>query len=92
MFNLNDGFYRPYRITNDETHYINIQSDHPPFKHKQLPRSIGKISSSKDIFYETTPYMEQRLANCGYNEKILYEQQEEHNKNWKKSKTQYYIV
>ena len=29
-FNLNDGSYRPYRKPNDETHYIHIQSDHPP--------------------------------------------------------------
>ena len=39
---------------------IHIQSDHPPSITKQLPRSIGKglsqLSSSKDIFYETTPY------------------------------------
>ena len=73
-FNLNDGSYRPYRKPNDETHYIHIQSDHPPSITKQLPRSIKKrlsqLSSSKDIFYETTPYYEQRLARCGYNEKL----------------------
>ena len=65
-FNLNDGSYRPYRKPNDETHYIHIQSDHPPSITKQLPRSIKKrlrqLSSSKDIFYKTAPYYEQRLA------------------------------
>ena len=70
-FNLIDGSYRPYRKPNDETHYIHIQSDHPPSITKQLPRSIEKrlsqLSSSKDIFYETAPYYEQRLASCGYN-------------------------
>ena len=59
---VNDVSYRPYR--NDETHYIHIQSDHPPSITKHLPRSIAKrlsqISSLKDIFYETTPYYEQR--------------------------------
>ena len=53
-FNLNDGSYRPYRKLNDETHYIHIQSDHPPSITKQLLRSIEKrlsqLSSSKDIF------------------------------------------
>ena len=53
-FNLNDGSYRPYRKSNDETHYIHIQSDHPPSITKQLPRSIEKrlsqLSSSKYIF------------------------------------------
>ena len=29
-FNLNDGSYQPYQKPNDETHHINIQSDHPP--------------------------------------------------------------
>ena len=84
-FNLNDGSYRPYRKPNDETYYIHIQSDHPISITEQLPRSIEKrlsqISSSKDIFYETTPYYEQRLASCGYNEKLTYQQQGEINEN-----------
>ena len=84
-FNLNDGSYRPYRKPNDETHYIHIQSDHSPSITKQLPRSIEKrlsqLSSSKDIFYETTSYYEQRLANYGYNEKLTYQQKGENNEN-----------
>ena len=67
-FNLNDGSYRPYQKPNDGTHYIHIQSDHPPSITKQLPWSIEKrlsqLSSSKDIFYERTPYYEQRVASC----------------------------
>ena len=86
-FNLNDGSYRPYRKPNDETHYIHIQSDHPPSITKQLPRSIEKrlsqLSSSKDIFYETAPYFEQRLASCGYNKKLTYQQQGENIENIK---------
>ena len=86
-FNLIDGSYRPYRKPNDETHYIHIQSDHPPSITKQLPRSIEKrlsqLSSSKDIFYETAPYYEQRLASCGYNEKLTYQQQGENIENIK---------
>ena len=84
-FNLIDGSYRPYRKPNDETHYIHIQSDHPPSITKQRPRSIEKrlsqLSSSKDIFYETAPYYEQRLASCGYNEKLTYQQQGENIEN-----------
>ena len=80
-FNLNDGSYRPYRKPNDETHYIHIQPDHPSYITKQFPRSIEKrlsyLSSSKYIFYKTTPYYEQRLASCGYNEKLTYQQQGE---------------
>ena len=84
-FNLIDGSYRPYRKPNDETHYIHIQSDHLPSITKQLPRSIEKrlsqLSSSKDIFYETAQYYEQRLASCGYNEKLTYQQQGENIEN-----------
>ena len=80
-FNLNDGSDQPYRKPNDETHYIHIQSDHRPSITTQLPRSIekrlSKLSSSKDIFYETTPYYEQGLASFGYNEKLTYQQQGE---------------
>ena len=77
--------YQPYRKPNDETHYIHIQSDHPPSITKQLPRSIEKrlsqLLSSKYIFYETTPYYEQRLISCGYNEKLTYQQKGENNEN-----------
>ena len=80
-FNLNDGSYRSHRKPNDETHYIHIQSDHPPSITKQFPQPIKKflsqLSSSKEIFYETTPYYKQRLTSCGYNEKLTYQQQGE---------------
>ena len=79
LFNLNDSSYRPYRKPNDKTHYIHIQLDHPPSMTKQLPRSIEKhlsqLPSSKDMFYETTPYYEQHLASCGYKEKLTYQHQ-----------------
>ena len=77
--------YQLYRKPNDETHYIHTQSYHPPSITKQLLQSIEKhlsqlSSSSKDIFYDTTPYYEQCLANCGYNKKLTYQQQGENYK------------
>ena len=63
---LNDGSYRPYKKSNDETNYIHVNSDHLPSVLKQLPMSIGKrlssLSSSKEIFEETAPYYEQCLS------------------------------
>ena len=57
--NLKDGSYRPYKKPNEETNYIHVNSDHPPFYLKQLPKSIEKrlssLSSSKEIFEETAP-------------------------------------
>ena len=73
-FNLNDGFYLLYRMPNNETHYIHIQSDHPPSITNQLPwyieKCLSQISPSKDIFYKTAPYFEQGLTSCGYNKKL----------------------
>ena len=60
---LNDGSYRPFKKLNEETNYL-----------KQLPKSIEKrlssLSSSKEIFEETTSYYEQYISNCGYKEKV----------------------
>ena len=76
----NIGLYRDHVYT---LHYIHIQSDNPPSITNQIPLSIEKrfsqISSSEDIFYETTPYYDQRIANYGYNEKLTYRQQGENN-------------
>ena len=74
--NLNDGSYRLYKKSNEETNYIHVNSDQPPSILKQLPKSIEKrlssLSSSKKIFEETAPNYEQHLSNCGYKEKLNY--------------------
>ena len=89
-FNLNNRSYRPYRKPNYETHYIHIESDHPPSITNQLPwpikKHLSQLSLSKDTFYETTPYYEQRLTSCGYNEKLTYQHQRESNKNTGKTR------
>ena len=68
-----------------ETQCIHIHSDHTASLTKQLSWSIEKyllqLSSSKDIFYKTTLYYEQRFPSCGYNKKITYQQLGENNKN-----------
>ena len=75
--NLNDGSYRPYKKPNEETNYIHVNSDHPQSISKQLPMSIEKwlssLSSSKDVFEEAAPYYEQHISNCGYKEKLNYQ-------------------
>ena len=52
--NLNDGTYRPFHKTNEETNYIHVESNHPPKIIKKIPRFIEKrlsrISSTKEIF------------------------------------------
>ena len=52
--NLSDGTYYPYRKPNNETLYIDSNSNHPPTIIKHLPAAIGRrisdISSSKELF------------------------------------------
>ena len=54
-FNLNDGSYRPYQKTNDETHYIHILSDHTTSQYKQHLASCG--------YNEKLTYQQQRENN-----------------------------
>ena len=59
-FHLNNGSYRPYRKSNNETRYINAKSNHPPSILKQIPAAISKRisinSSNKQIFQKAAPY------------------------------------
>ena len=75
-FNLNDGTYRPFHKPNEETPYIHVESNHPLQIIKKIPRSIKKrlsrLSSTKDIFEKSKDYYEQRLRQCGFNEKLNY--------------------
>ena len=79
IFNLSDGTYKPCKKPNDETKYIQVDSDHPPSIIKQIPKSIetrlSSLSSSKEIFLEAAQYYEQNLASCGYKEKLTYVEQ-----------------
>ena len=77
--NLNDGKYRPFHKTNEKTTYIHVESDRPPQIVKKIPRSIearlSRLSSRKEIFENLKDYYEQRLRQCGYNEKLNYIEQ-----------------
>ena len=57
------------------THYYNQSSS------KVHRKALTTINIIKDIFYETTPYYEQCLARCGYNEKLTYQQQGKNTEN-----------
>ena len=63
---LNDGFYRPYKKSNEETNHMHVNSGHLSSILWQLPMSIEKqvssLSSSKETFQETVPYYEPQTA------------------------------
>ena len=87
-FDLNDGTYKPYIISNNQTKHIHVDSDHPPSIIKQIQKAIAarlySLSSSKQIFLEAAQSYEQNLASCGYKEKLTYV--EESTKNQKETK------
>ena len=74
--NLTDGTYYPYRKPNNETLYIDSNSNHPPTIIKHLPAAIGRrisdISSSKELFDKAKPHYESALKQSGHDEKLTY--------------------
>ena len=75
-FNLDNCTHQPYRKANDETSYINVNSNHPPNIIKQIPKSLEKrisqLSYNQEIFKQAVPHYEQALRNSGYNTKLNY--------------------
>ena len=74
--NLTDGSYYPYRKPNNETLYIDTNSNHPPTIIKHLPAAIGRrisdISSNKELFNKAKPHYESALKRSGHDEKLTY--------------------
>ena len=74
--NLTDGTHYPYRKPNNETLYIDTNSNHPPTIIKHLPaaisRRISDISSSKELFNKAKPHYESALKQSGHDEKLIY--------------------
>ena len=74
--NFKDGTYYPYRKPNNETLYVNTNSNHPPTIIKHLPSAIGRrisdISSNKELFNKAKPHYENALRQSGHDEELTY--------------------
>ena len=74
--NLTDGTHYPYREPNNETLYIDTNSNHPPTIIKHLPAAIGRrisdISSSKELFNKAKLHYESALKQSGHDEESIY--------------------
>ena len=74
--NLTDGTHYPYRKPNNETLYIDTNSNHPPTIIKHLLAAIGRrisdISSSKELFNKAKPHYESALKQSGHDEELIY--------------------
>ena len=77
-FDLETASYKPFRKKNDQTIYINAQSNHPPTVIKMLPKMIQKrisvLSDTKETFENEAPFYQNILRQCGYsNVKLEYD-------------------
>ena len=74
--NLKDGTFRPYHKPGDQMQYIHTESNHPPNIIKHIPASIetrlSNLSSTEEIFKESTTHYENNLRQSGYNKKLSY--------------------
>ena len=70
------NLYYPYRKPNNETLYIDSNSNYPPPIIEHLPAAIGRrisdISSSKELFNKAKPHYESALKQSGHDEKLMY--------------------
>ena len=82
-FSLANDMYKPYRKPNSDLLYVNKKSNHPPCVLKQIPKGISKrlseISSSEEIFKAAIPQYEEALKRSGFNEKLVYTNDEDPN-------------
>ena len=75
-FDLINGSYKPYMKRNNKLSYVHQQSNHPPALLKNIPLNINKrltnISSSKEVFDESTAPYQQAFRESGYDHKSTY--------------------
>ena len=76
QFNLNNMSFKPYLKPNNNSVYINKDSNHPPSVIQEICKSIGKrisdISSNEIIFNESVCLYENALKASGFNQKLEY--------------------
>ena len=64
----------------NDTRYINTKSNHPLSILKEIPAAISNRisinSSKKQIFQRAAPYYNNILKDCGYKDKIQFQQYE----------------
>ena len=66
--------YYPYRKPNNETLYIDTNSNHPPtiINPAAIGRQISDISSNKELFNKAKPHYESALYQSGHNKNLTY--------------------
>ena len=74
---LDDGSYKPYTKENSKPLYVHKQSNHPPAVKKNIPLMVNKrlsmLSSSEDMFNNSSQIYQEALKNAGYEHILKYE-------------------
>ena len=87
--NLKTESHQPFRKPSNGPTFIDINSNHPLRKLKQLPKSISKRlsknSPSNDVFDKSKAPYEKYLNNSGFHENLIYHQDAETKMNMKRS-------
>ena len=73
---MNTGLYKPFMKENDQTLYVDINSNHPPLVLKNIPlgvnRRLSRISANKEIFEAAKQPFQDALARSGYNHTLEF--------------------
>ena len=76
IMDLNTEKTKPFRKENDNSIYINTESNHPPSVIKQLTTIIATtlsgLSSRQKEFNDSKPIYEKALEEAGYSDKLKY--------------------
>ena len=82
---LSDNSYIPFLKTDQYSSYINVNSNHPNFIIKQVPKAvntrISRLSSNKKIFLESSKMYIEALKNSGFKEEFSYLESRMNNNN-----------
>ena len=75
-FNFHKNNYEPYRKPDNQPVYINVNSNHPPTKIRELPKSIVKrlseLSCNKETFEKAIPPYANNLRKSGFKENLVH--------------------
>ena len=77
--NLSNNSYKPFLKTDQCPSYINVKSNHPKIKIKQVPKAvklrIRNLSANEKIFQENCKIYIDALKNSGVRKEFTYQEE-----------------
>ena len=76
---LSNNTYKPFIKTDQSPSYINIYSNHPKARIKQVPKAVNlrirNLSANEKIFRKSSKMHIDALKSCGYKENFTYKKE-----------------